>query len=402
MYAASDRGEAMADHADAAAPANVIRLSEHRAQRTGRSRAVRQEGQRKRPHRGRGTEPARAVMLGAARGEARNAGAGHFPKGLDGLINKTPLLDGTFGSSRLQAENVLVDRRGTARVLDFGLARLQGDAANVVAAKPQAALAALQPALRTPVSQPGALSGTRLTCRRSSISADRRTVAATSSASVLRCLKHCLDSCRLVGTAWPIWPPRRTHGSAAQHSPATTVPIEIQRALSADCRPIRRSASRAWRISCTLAIDSERDPAGAKRGRVFVSALIVGATLILALASSPAGYQSHFSMRSFAGVMGGVSLMFALAMIVYRRTLLTNAFHRGLVTMSFCGVLSILGARLMAWAAGVPIESYLPIDLMHFCCLGSAIAVCYLPRFWLLMPALFASALAALHWPAHC
>lgn len=79
-----------------------------------------------------------------------------------------------------------------------------------------------------------------------------------------------------------------------------------------------------------------------------------------------------------------------------------NAFHRGLVTMSFFGVLSIFGARFMAWAAGVPIESYLPIDLMHFSCLGSAIALCFLPRFWLLLPALFASALAALHWPAHC
>ncbi len=301
-------------------------------------------------------------------------------------------------------ENVLVDRRGTARVLDFGLARLQGDAENVVAAEaPEAALAALQPALRTPVSQPGALSGTpgymspeQYLCRPADSRSDQFSFCVALFEALFGFLPFGGDSLADMAAAV-------STGQLRSIPPATTVPIEIQRALfrGLSTDPAERFASMEDLLHA-LAIDSERDPAGAKRGRVFVSALIVGATLILALSILTRGLSSHFSMRSFAGVMGGVSLMFALAMIVYRRTLLGNAFHRGLVTMSFCGVLSILGARLMAWAAGVPIESYLPLDLMHFCCLGSAIAVCYLPRLWLLMPALFASALAALHWPAHC
>lgn len=185
--------------------------------------------------------------------------------------------------------------------------------------------------------------------------------------------------------------------------PATTVPIEIQRALfrGLSTDPAKRFASMEDLLHA-LAIDSERDPAGAKRGRVFVSTLILGVTLSFALSILTSGLSSRFSMGTFAGLMGGVSLMFALAMIVFRRTLLGNAFHRGLVTMSFWGVSSILGARLMAWAAGIPIAGYLPIDLMHFCCLCSAIALFFLPRLWLTVPALVVGALGALHWPAYC
>lgn len=301
-------------------------------------------------------------------------------------------------------DNVLVDRRGTAHVLDFGLARLQGDVEppDELSRGELAALVS-QPALHTPVSQPGALSGTpgymspeQYLCRAADSRSDQFSFCVALFEALFKVRPFGGDSLDEMASAV-------TRGELRPIPANSGVPIEIQRALQRGLatEPEQRFASMDDLLQA-LDIERERDPAGAKSGRVILSAVLLGVTLLTTVGIVTRRIPSQLSTAGQAGVMGLVCLIFAIGMLASRRTLLANAFHRGLIQLTFCGVLSIFGARLAAWGAGIAAQQYLPVDLVIFSGLVGAIAQFYLPRFWGLVVCLVGSAWAALHWPAYC
>ena len=301
-------------------------------------------------------------------------------------------------------DNVLVDRRGAAHVLDFGLARLQGDLEFPdEPVRGNLATMGSQPALHTPVSQPGTLSGTpgymspeQYLCKATDSRSDQFSFCVALYEALFGMRPFGGDSLDEIASAV-------THGELRPIPANSGVPIEIQRALQRGLSvdPEQRFASMDELLQA-LDIDRERDPAGAKTGRVIFSSMLLAATLLTILGIVTHRIPSQLSMVNLVQVMGLVCLIYAAGMVVFRRTLLANAFHRGLMQLTFCGVLSIFGARLVAWRGGLDVQKYVPVDLMIICGLVGAIAQFYLPRFWVLVPGLLVGSWATLHWPAYC
>jgi serine/threonine protein kinase len=300
-------------------------------------------------------------------------------------------------------DNVLIDRRGIVRVGDFGLARLQGDPEAVHAEARAANTTAIsQPALRSPLSQTGTLSGTpgymspeQFRCQPADSRSDQFSFCVA--------LFEALFGLRpFLGDSLDEMFQTVTTGKRQEIPPATPVPIEIQhailRGLSVD--PSQRFASMDQLLDA-LDVDAERDPAGAKKGRIFLSSLLVVPTTLSIVLILTGTIPSHFTLANLTGLMVLVLALFSVGMLVFRRSLLANEFHRGLTHLAFWGVLSILGTRWVAWRSGIPVEKYVPVDLMLFFGLTTTIALHYLPRFWLLAPCLLAASFTALLWPAH-
>ncbi len=300
-------------------------------------------------------------------------------------------------------ENVLIDRRGIVRVGDFGLARLQGGHDAGAEDDASGSLPGTsQPALRSPLSQAGSMSGTpgymspeQFLCQ----PADSRSDQFSFCVALFEAL---FEFRPFGGESLDEMFAHVTTGQRREIPPATSVPIEVQhailRGLATD--PAERFASMDDLLAA-LDVDGERDPAGAKKGRVFLSSMLLIPTLLIVAGIVTHKIPSRFTSASLAGLMFLVVLLFLVSMWAFRRTLLANAFHRGLTQLTFWGVLSIFGARMVAWSVGISVEKYLAVDLMIIAGLACAIAQHYLPRFWLLVPCLVATSLATARWPGY-
>jgi hypothetical protein len=86
-------------------------------------------------------------------------------------------------------------------------------------------------------------------------------------------------------------------------------------------------------------------------------------------------------------------------MIGMRRTLLANAFHRGLSLLTLSGCLSLLGIRLLALYMHLSIESLYPIDLMAMAGILAGVSLQYLPKLLWMLPGFVGAAMAAAYFP---
>jgi hypothetical protein len=93
--------------------------------------------------------------------------------------------------------------------------------------------------------------------------------------------------------------------------------------------------------------------------------------------------------------------LFVGGMLVFRKTLFANSFHRGLTLLTLSTVTTTFAVRVMAWQLGLDIIKYYPIDLLLFAGSCAVIALQYLPRLWLLVPLMVGLSLLAAGWPQH-
>ncbi len=98
-------------------------------------------------------------------------------------------------------------------------------------------------------------------------------------------------------------------------------------------------------------------------------------------------------------VMGLVVVIFAIAILAYRRSLLASPFARSLTLLTMLGVTTVFFVRCMAWLVNLHILQFLPLDLVVLGGTIGAISQQYLRRVLPLWPVSWLAALATVCWP---
>ena len=300
-------------------------------------------------------------------------------------------------------ENVLVDRRGMARVGDFGLARLQGEAEprGDSSVDPLPAVAS-SPVLRSPLSQTGTLAGTpgymspeQYRCQATDPRSDQFSFCVALFEALFGRRPFAGDSVDELAAA--------VMGGKRREIPTTTaVPIEIQQAIlrGLSTEPSARFESMDALLTA-LDVQAEHHPAGAKKARRSLSMAMLVATLLIAFGIVTRVIPSRFTAWNLTALMGFVVALFGVGMLVFRRSLLANDFHRGLTRISFICVCTLFLTRLMAAVVHIEIQKYLAVDLMFFAGVTALLATYYFQRFWILFPCVVLCSFLTAFFPAY-
>jgi hypothetical protein len=97
---------------------------------------------------------------------------------------------------------------------------------------------------------------------------------------------------------------------------------------------------------------------------------------------------SHRDLRGAALSQGALLLMHLLCGFLVRKSLLRNAFHRGLYVTIAIVLGVMLGTRIAALAVGIPTYSYLAVDLVLIAGFVALVAYHFLPSVIWLVPML--------------
>lgn len=294
-------------------------------------------------------------------------------------------------------ENVLVDKPGMARVADFGLARMQGEATPAASAKAERPS---QPILLSPLTATGTLSGTpgymspeQFRCEPVDSRSDQFSFCVALYEALYQ--QRPFEGESIAEVAASV-----LAGQLRKAPASSSVPIEIERALARGLAvdPGSRFPTMA-ELLAALAVDGERDPAGARSARRRLSALLVGTAFILGGGAMANVLPNHFTMRMLTEIMGFAVVLIVSALIVYRKSLLANAFHRGLTLLTLSLMVMVFCVRGMAWRLEIEILKYYPIDLLLLAGICAAVSILFLPRLWPFAPLMVAGSFASALWP---
>ncbi len=318
----------------------------------------------------------------------RQAGKGLLAAHQAGLVHRD-----------FKPENVLVDKEGCARVADFGLARLQGEPTPEL--RPPAPRIS-QPVLQSPLTATGTLSGTpgymspeQFRCE----PADSRSDQFSFCVALYEALYHQRP---FTGETIAEVAAEVLAGRLRPVPVDTLVPIEIASALARGLAiaPDQRFPTLKELLDA-LDIEGESDPAGARTARVRFSAIVGIVTVLVAIVSLNRSRQVASTMGELTIVMGLVALMFVAIITTYRKSLLSNSFHRGLTLLTLSCVIIQFSMRLMAWHLGIDILKYYPLDLLLLAGTFLLYAVQYMSSLWGFVALPVVCALAAAHWPKY-
>ncbi len=295
-------------------------------------------------------------------------------------------------------DNVLIDREGRARVADFGLARVQGDmrvstpdavpgrAAASGAPLTAAGLIAGTPGYMSPEQYLGAAVDSR---------SDQFSFCVALFEALFQRLPFAGDNtAELAANALA---GRRV--TAAVNSP---VPVAIRAAL--DRGLAREPAARYPSMAELLAVlegKTEHDPEATRytRRRTFAGALSFGA---LGIVTAVATYvQQDLTIAKLAALAVISWALFVGVAAVGRRSLLTSAFHRGVVSLTLIGLTCWLGIYGLCGLLRLDIKQLIPIALMAMSGLWATVAYQYLSRLWWLVGGTVAGAIVAALRPMH-
>lgn len=296
-----------------------------------------------------------------------------------------------------KSENVLIGKDLRPRVLDFGLARLQGAHEKKTE---RAAVSEANIALTTPLTLDGAISGTPGYMSPEQYcgdTADHKSDQFSFCASLYEALYKQLP---FAGKTLD-QQSAAVRGGELRPPPADTkVPVEIWKALKRgmSTAPADRFNSLA-ELLAALEVESEGDPAGAWLARRRLSIAVGLATALIMTLSMAAHRNRPMSMQEIVAgsTLNGVAIFGAL--LALRKSLWHNAFHRGLLQLIILNIVQVFATRLTAWHLGVPFELYVPIDLLMLGGLIAIMAQRYLSGLWLTAAILAAGSLLSMWKP---
>jgi hypothetical protein len=177
----------------------------------------------------------------------------------------------------------------------------------------------------------------------------------------------------------------------------TPVPAVIERALKRGLAvdPAQRFPSMQELLSA-LDVDPQRDPSGASFSRrlfsyLFVVILLINAVFIVRWTRAGALTLPRLFFPDLALFLGAVAVAWS-----QRRSLLQNAFHRGVVGVVLIMLVQTLAVRAMAWYLPLNTEQVLTLDMVMMGGLFLHTAVFFLRGTWLLVLACVLGATAKL------
>ncbi|HPH28759.1 MAG TPA: hypothetical protein PLA87_18045 [Pseudomonadota bacterium] len=85
----------------------------------------------------------------------------------------------------------------------------------------------------------------------------------------------------------------------------------------------------------------------------------------------------------------------------FRRSLLSNSFHRGMVVLGISVPVQLAGLRILGMMLELPFTTVLTLDLLAVTICSGQIATLFLPWLWPLVPITLGGALVASHLPEH-
>jgi len=320
----------------------------------------------------------------------RQAGAGLLAVHQTGLVHRD-----------FKPDNVLLDRKEHARVVDFGLARLLNSEIGISVAGKREGSASM-PALRTPVTADDVIAGTPGYMAPEQYSGgvvDSRSDQFSFCVAVYEALYGCMP---FAGDTVAEISANVLAGRLLPAPAATLVPIEVQRALLRGLAvdPNARFPTMAELLTA-LDVEEERDPAGARSARRIVSIVGVTVASIVALGTSIKATPRTVTAREMVIVGAAVAAAIHVGAMVFRRSLLANAFHRGLARLMQIAMGTVLGVRCLGLALNLDIAVLVPIDLMVMGGGIAAVAYQYLPAAWWLAAGLIAASPATVLWPQY-
>ena len=185
--------------------------------------------------------------------------------------------------------------------------------------------------------------------------------------------------------------------------PATSnVPHPIRDAVLRGLRtePGQRFASMRALLTA-LNFDASVDPAAAPMTRrwMMLGALCYSVFNSVALSLLRKG---GMGLLPSSLLMSVFFIVFLSSLAVgFRRSLLSNSFHRGMVVLGISVPVQLAGLRIVGMMLELPFTTVLTLDLLAVTICSGQIATLFLPWLWPLLPLTLGGALVASHHPEH-
>ena len=292
-------------------------------------------------------------------------------------------------------DNVLVDRTGRARVVDFGLARLQGDT-SVSGTFPTSSP---QSALQSPLTRDGAIAGTPGYMSPEQVrgaALDARSDQFSFSVALYEAL-YCrapFASQDLVDALNPGLPRPPPADSA--------VPIEVFTALSRGMatEPSKRFSSIAELLEA-LASTRASQIGAVETLRRSLTVILIPALLLCSIVIALKGVRSILRLEALIGFMAFSFTGTAILGWFLRQTFRTNAFLRELIIRYLCFSGTLFCLRSLGLFLHLDMQTFIPIDLVVAGGLTAGYAYPHMPLMWATVGSFELAAAAAVLWPEY-
>lgn len=152
-------------------------------------------------------------------------------------------------------------------------------------------------------------------------------------------------------------------------------------------------------LDASEALKTKRDPAAARPARLYGSLLLIVGQVVLYAMVFAFMKQSGATASNVVKIGVGFLASAIVALLFFRRTLMANSFHRGLVLLGITCVAQVVAVRCISWRLGLQLPAMLAVDTMVAAGGVAIIAQQYLPFMWGLAVFLCATSVANLLLP---